>query len=160
MTRTFFQFDSALGVITLVQEGDALVGLCMADHRHVDRADGEPQATALALRAQSQIEEYLAGERTEFDLPITLHGTEFQKKVWWKLLEIPYGDRISYAALAARIGDIKATRAVGLANGRNPLAIIVPCHRVVGADGKLTGYGGGIERKAKLLDLERGLLRF
>jgi methylated-DNA-[protein]-cysteine S-methyltransferase len=105
--------------------------------------------------ASRQLEEYFDGERTEFDLLLTLNGTAFQRRVWAALREIPYGETISYGQLADRIGQPSASRAVGLANGRNPIGIIVPCHRVVGADGSLTGYGGGIERKRYLLSHEQ-----
>jgi methylated-DNA-[protein]-cysteine S-methyltransferase len=101
-----------------------------------------------------QLDEYFAGTRTDFDLPLSLHGTDFQRRVWLELTRIPYGETISYGELARRIGRPNAMRAVGLANGRNPVSIIVPCHRVIGADGSLTGYGGGLDRKRLLLGLE------
>ncbi|MGC1852668.1 MAG: methylated-DNA--[protein]-cysteine S-methyltransferase [Solirubrobacterales bacterium] len=116
-----------------------------------------------------QLDAYFAGERRDFDLPIDLHGTPLQKEVWRQLLEIPYGTTISYGELAARIDPAlfrteveswRRARVVGAANGRNPVSIIVPCHRVIGADGSLTGYGGGLQRKQVLLDLERGLTLF
>jgi methylated-DNA-[protein]-cysteine S-methyltransferase len=104
-----------------------------------------------------QLDEYFAGARTEFDVPMTLVGTPFQRTVWAALREIPYGETVSYGQLAERIGRRTAVRAVGLANGRNPIGVIVPCHRVVGATGDLTGYGGGLERKRHLLDFERAV---
>ena len=104
-----------------------------------------------------QLEEYFAGRRRQFDLPLDLHGTEFQKRCWQELLKIPYGETRSYADVARAIGNPSAVRAVGLANGQNPIAIIVPCHRVIGSDGSLTGYGGGLETKRKLLELEGAL---
>lgn len=104
-----------------------------------------------------QLEEYLAGHRRQFDLPLDLRGTEFQKRCWQELLKIPYGETRSYADIARAIGNPAAVRAVGLANGQNPIAIIVPCHRVIGSDGSLTGYGGGLETKRKLLELEGAL---
>jgi methylated-DNA-[protein]-cysteine S-methyltransferase len=104
-----------------------------------------------------QLEEYFAGRRRQFDLPLDLHGTEFQKRCWQELLKIPYGETRSYADVARAIGKPSAVRAVGLANGQNPIAIIVPCHRVIGSDGSLTGYGGGLETKRKLLELEGAL---
>jgi methylated-DNA-[protein]-cysteine S-methyltransferase len=103
-----------------------------------------------------QLQEYFAGELREFDIPLLMEGTEFQKRVWKTLQTIPYGETISYGELAKKIGDSKAVRAVGAANGQNPIPIIVPCHRVIGSDGSLTGFGGGIENKRKLLELERG----
>jgi methylated-DNA-[protein]-cysteine S-methyltransferase len=104
---------------------------------------------------QRQLREYFTGKRWQFDVPLDLQGTEFQKKVWRALLAIPFGETRSYAQLAAQIGSPAAVRAVGAANGRNPLSIVVPCHRVVGANGELTGFAGGLEVKAKLLAMER-----
>ncbi len=107
----------------------------------------------------AQLRAYFAGERKQFDLPLEMEGTEFQLSVWRELQRIPYGETISYLELARRIGNPKAVRAVGLANGQNPIPIIVPCHRVIGSDGSLTGFGGGMENKRKLLELERGQRR-
>ena len=104
-----------------------------------------------------QLEEYFAGERRRFDLPLDLRGTDFQQRCWQALLKIPYGETRSYADIARAIGQPSAVRAVGLANGQNPVAIVVPCHRVIGSDGSLTGYGGGLEIKRKLLELEGAL---
>jgi methylated-DNA-[protein]-cysteine S-methyltransferase len=104
-----------------------------------------------------QLEEYFAGTRTSFEIPLRLEGGVFEKRVWDELLRIPYGTTDSYGALARRLGDPGAARAVGTANGRNPIAIVVPCHRVIGADGALVGYGGGLECKRSLLDLEAGI---
>lgn len=103
-----------------------------------------------------QLNAYFAGELREFDIPLVFEGTEFQKKVWKSLTTIPYGETISYGQLAKKIGDPKAVRAVGAANGQNPIPIIVPCHRVIGSNGSLTGFGGGLDNKRKLLELERG----
>jgi methylated-DNA-[protein]-cysteine S-methyltransferase len=111
----------------------------------------EDATVAPLSAAVRQLTEYFSGARCEFDLPLRLHGTTFQTRVWHKLTEIPYGQTWSYGQLARRIDQPSASRAVGLANGRNPIAILVPCHRVIGADGSLTGYGGGIERKRWLL---------
>lgn len=108
--------------------------------------------------ARIQLAEYFAREREAFDLPLAPRGTPFQRDVWAALARIPYGVTKSYLELASELGNPKATRAVGLANGQNPISIILPCHRVLGSDGKLVGYGGGIERKRLLLDLERGFL--
>jgi methylated-DNA-[protein]-cysteine S-methyltransferase len=101
-----------------------------------------------------QLREYFAGARRDFEIPLLMEGTDFQKRVWKNLQKIPYGETISYGELANRIGDPKAVRAVGAANGQNPIPIIVPCHRVIGSNGSLTGFGGGLENKRKLLDLE------
>ena len=109
----------------------------------------------LFLEAIDQLEAYFKGELTEFDLKLNARGTHFQNKVWQQLLKIPYGETISYGELAKRIGNPKASRAVGMANGKNPISIIVPCHRVIGKNGSLTGFGGGIEAKKFLLDLEK-----
>ena len=106
-----------------------------------------------------QLKAYFAGELENFDLPLSPQGTPFQQRVWGELQKIPYGDTISYGELARRIGNPKASRAVGLANGSNPISIVIPCHRVIGANGKLTGYGGGLPIKEKLLALEKRQLR-
>ena len=150
--------DSPVGPITLVRDGDALVGCYMDRQRHRPEDDGfGPRDDAAFADVAAQLQEYFAGERHEFDIVLSFAGgTPFQQQVWRALCDIPYGETISYGELAARIGQPTASRAVGLANGRNPLGIIVPCHRVVGANGSLTGYGGGLERKQVLLDLERG----
>jgi methylated-DNA-[protein]-cysteine S-methyltransferase len=114
----------------------------------------EPSVVILAM-AVLQVEEYLAGKRTEFDLPFDIRGTEFQKKVWKELSKIPYGKTCSYRDIAKKIQNEKAVRAVGSANGKNPLSIVVPCHRVIASSGKLAGYAGGVATKTKLLDLEK-----
>jgi methylated-DNA-[protein]-cysteine S-methyltransferase len=157
---TYAVVGSPVGPLTLVASGGALTGLYMSMQRHapVPEAFGEPDTGrqgALLAAAARQLEEYFDGERTGFDLPLALDGTPFQRRVWAALRGIPYGQTISYGQLADRIGQPTAPRAVGLANGKNPIGIIVPCHRVVGADGSLTGYGGGIERKQYLLAHER-----
>ena len=152
--------DSPVGPLTLVADGGALVGLYMTEQRHLPPAEGfgepadDPDGPPFA-EASAQLREYFDGERTEFDLRLFLAGTPFQQRVWAALRDIPYGRTISYGQLADRIGQPSASRAVGLANGKNPVGIIVPCHRVVGADGGLTGYGGGIERKRYLLAHEQ-----
>jgi methylated-DNA-[protein]-cysteine S-methyltransferase len=153
----FTEFSSPVGLIQLRGTDRALSGVYMEKHRH------EPLRPLDAIRdaaplgeAQRELEEYFAGERREFSVPLDSPGTAFQMRVWAGLRVIPYGETISYRELAHRIGQPKAVRAVGLANGRNPISIIVPCHRVIGANGTLTGYGGGLERKRFLLALERG----
>jgi methylated-DNA-[protein]-cysteine S-methyltransferase len=120
--------------------------------------DFEKSETSLIKKAAKQFVEYFNKDRQDFDLPLVLHGTDFQVKVWKALQKIPYGETRSYGELAAMIGNPKACRAVGMANNRNPIAIIFPCHRVIGHDGSLTGYGGGLKLKQKLLDLENGLV--
>lgn len=149
--------ESPLGPLLLLSDGQTLTGLFMNElsvpEGSVERRDAEPFS-----EAGRQLAEYFSRERRTFDLPLAPQGTTFQRTVWATLRDIPYGETISYGALARRIGDPNACRAVGLANGRNPLSIVVPCHRVVGASGKLTGYGGGLANKALLLNLERGAL--
>lgn len=150
---------SPVGPLTLTAVGGRLTGLHMADQAHApsEGADWVEEPEAFKALA-NQLEAYFAGERTEFVVDLWLRGTDFQRRVWQGLLAIPYGETWSYGQLAAKIGRPAASRAVGLANGRNPVAIVVPCHRVIGADGSLTGYGGGLERKAFLLDLEASVL--
>ena len=113
------------------------------------------EETKLILRCKKQLDEFFAGKRKTFDLPLVPKGTEFQQKVWKALTEIPYGETRTYGEVAAAIGNPKAARAVGMANNKNPIGIIIPCHRVVGANGKLVGYAGGMEKKEFLLELER-----
>jgi methylated-DNA-[protein]-cysteine S-methyltransferase len=148
--------DSPVGPLTLVALDGKLSGLYMnlQRHRPPEATFGKPDPTAFT-EVIRQLDEYFGGQRTEFDLPMNLVGTPFQRTVWAALQEIPYGETRSYGQLAERIGRPGAARAVGLANGRNPIGIIVPCHRVVGSSGDLTGYGGGLERKQQLLDFER-----
>jgi methylated-DNA-[protein]-cysteine S-methyltransferase len=149
--------DSPVGPLTLVAHDGALSGLYMAGQRYrpADATFG-PEDPSLFGAAATQLAEYFAGTRTTFDLPLDLIGTPFQRTVWHALREIPYGETVSYGELAQRLGRPSAARAVGLANGRNPIGIIVPCHRVVGSSGDLTGYGGGLARKRHLLDFEQG----
>ena len=116
---------------------------------------GQQDETPLLLEAERQLAEYFAGARRGFDLPLAPEGTPFQKAVWRALLEIPYGETRSYGEIAAAIGNARACRAVGMANHRNPIPVLIPCHRVIGADGSLTGFGGGLDRKALLLTLEK-----
>ena len=144
--------ESPVGDLRLTATDGRLSGVAMRDQRHAPttskewvRDDGWFRDVAAQLAA------YFAGEVQTFDVPLGLVGTDFQRRVWSGLLEIPYGTTISYGELARRVGNPKASRAVGLANGRNPVTIIVPCHRVIGAHGDLTGYGGGLERKTWLL---------
>ncbi len=151
---------SPIGELLLVGDGHALHGLYMTDGRRPVRIDCSWQRDDQAFAAVcSQLAEYFAGERTLFDVPLAMAGTPFQRRVWRELENIPYGETISYGELARRVEQPSAARAVGLANGRNPISVIVPCHRVIGANGSLTGYGGGMERKQTLLGLERGEAR-
>jgi methylated-DNA-[protein]-cysteine S-methyltransferase len=140
--------DSPIGEILLTGEGGALTRLYMSPFEIDPAWDHDPDALAEPAR---QLAEYFAGERTEFELELAPAGTAFQQRVWALLLEIPYGETTTYGALADELGNPRTVRAVGLANGRNPISIVVPCHRVIGADGSLVGYGGGLERKRALL---------
>ena len=159
MTRTHVVVDSPIGPMTVVAEGEAIVGIWMDDQRHLppDAKFGRPDPgdSVVLKEAERQLGEYFAGERSAFELPLAPVGTPFQRRVWDALREIPYGETVSYGELARRIGQPTASRAVGLANGKNPISIVVPCHRVIGSSGKLIGYGGGLERKHTLLELER-----
>jgi methylated-DNA-[protein]-cysteine S-methyltransferase len=151
---SFCHIDSPIGRLTLTSNGTALTGLYMAvASKPLPRtADWVMDPTIAPLpQAVRQLGEYFAGERRKFDLPLYMHGTEFQRQVWQQLTEIPFGETWSYGQLAKRLDNPSACRAVGLANGKNPIAIIVPCHRVIGADGSLTGFGGGLPRKQWLL---------
>lgn len=143
---------SPIGELLLTTDGAALTGLYMQNHKDgAGRQKDRKRDDAALKRPRQQLQAYFAGELHEFDLPLAAAGTPFQKRVWRALGEIPYGQTISYGELARRIGQPTASRAVGLASGQNPISIIVPCHRVIGANGALTGYGGGIERKKWLL---------
>ena len=146
--------DSPIGRLSLYSDGQALTGLYMDTHE--PDGDALPGEGLAPLRAAvRQLTEYFDGKRREFDLPIAAHGTPFQSRVWAQLQKIPDGETLSYGQLAKRIRQPGAARAVGHANNRNPVSIVIPCHRVIGADGSLTGYGGGMERKQWLLEHER-----
>ena len=147
---------SPVGTITLVADEEGLRGLWLSGRERSMAGRRDDKALA-SVRAQ--LDEYFAGERADFDIPLSMHGTPFQLTVWDALRKIPYGETASYGEIAANIGQPGAARAVGSANGRNPVAIIVPCHRVIASGGKLGGYGGGLDRKQFLLDLERGSVR-
>jgi methylated-DNA-[protein]-cysteine S-methyltransferase len=156
---SFTTVDSPLGPLLLVGRDGALTGLYLGAHEKCPSPDPAwTEDEAPFKDVAHQLEEYFAGTRTDFDVDIDLEGTPFQVEVWTALQAIPYGETISYAELARRIGRPAAVRAVGSANGRNPVSIIVPCHRVIGADGSLTGYGWGTDRKAWLLDHEQPTL--
>ncbi|WP_327185874.1 methylated-DNA--[protein]-cysteine S-methyltransferase [Streptomyces sp. NBC_01334] len=149
--------DSPYGPLTLVADDGVLCGLYMNGQRHRPPEENfGPRDDTLFGDAEEQLEAYFAGELKEFSLELRLHGTPFQRSVWDGLRKIPYGETRTYGELAEALGNPTASRAVGLANGRNPIGIIVPCHRVIGAGGGLTGYGGGLDRKRRLLDFEGG----
>jgi methylated-DNA-[protein]-cysteine S-methyltransferase len=159
MTARHSVIDSPLGELTVVADGDALVGVYFPHHWHPPTADGlgqrvEPTADELMGRAADQLHDYLTGGRTRFDLPVTLVGDPRYKRVWDLLPDIGYGETKTYGELAAELADGTTAYEVGQAVGRNPLSIVVPCHRVVGKDGSLTGYAGGLKRKRFLLQLE------
>lgn len=152
--KNFYFYDTPVGKIAMAEEDGMLAEF------HFERAaskltDVNVAETPLHREALRQLEEYFGGGRKKFNLPLAPKGTAFQMKVWQALTEIPYGETRTYGEIAALTGNSKASRAVGLANNRNPLAIFIPCHRVVGSDGKLVGFGGGLDVKAYLLGLER-----
>ena len=151
----FRAVDSPVGTLTLAGRGQRLMHLRMVDQTYEPSRNGwEPDDEAFP-DAVEQLAAYFAGDRIEFDIELDLIGTEFQRRVWAALLTIPYGETRSYGEIARQICSPGAFRAVGLANGHNPIGIIVPCHRVIGSNGSLTGYGGGIDRKRALLELEK-----
>jgi methylated-DNA-[protein]-cysteine S-methyltransferase len=151
---SYTYIESPIGRLMIRTDGVALTGLYMDVPGRNPKPTGEwaldPSAGPLPA-AMSQLNEYFAGSRRDFDLPLRMQGTLFQQRVWQRLTEIRYGEILSYGELAKRVGNANASRAVGLANGSNPISIVVPCHRVIGANGSLTGYGGGLERKRWLL---------
>ena len=150
---THMRIDTPIGELTLIGRDGALAGVNFAGY---DPPAESVEGTEPVLEAAAgQLREYFAGERSAFDLPLALDGTPFQQEAWRALADIPYGETVSYGEQARRLGRPDAVRAVGAANGANPIAIVLPCHRVIGADGSLTGFGGGLETKRRLLDLER-----
>jgi methylated-DNA-[protein]-cysteine S-methyltransferase len=150
--------DSPLGELLLLGDDGVLHGLHMQAGRHPIRTQSSWVRDDEAFAdVRKQLEEYFAGTRDRFDVKMNMDGTAFQRTVWHELTQIPYGETISYGELAKRIGRPDRARAVGTANGQNPIAVIVPCHRVIGANGKLVGYGGGLDNKRRLLELESGV---
>ena len=155
------EVNSPVGVLSIIVSKKGLHAVLM----NVDKQDKKygpllkelkrDDRNPVAMKVKKQLNEYFSGERKNFDLPLVIEGTEFQKKTWRQLLKIPYGKTICYSKQAKMVGDVKKARAVGIANSKNPISIIVPCHRVIGKNGSLTGFGGGIENKKKLLDLEQ-----
>lgn len=144
-------YNTSIGKISIIQEGEYIVKIEFGEILK----NVEIKETTLISKTINEIKEYLNGNRKKFDIPIKLNGTGFQKKVWNELLKIPYGETCSYKDIAIRINNEKGVRAVGMANHNNPIAIIVPCHRVIGKNGKLVGYAGGIDIKSKLLEIEK-----
>ena len=151
--RLYSVYASPVGPLTLSGDADALTGLAFGEV-----PAGRVRDDERFERERRQLDEYFRGVRSEFDLDLRLEGTPFQLRVWEALRAIPYGTTTSYGALARTLGSVSGARKVGAANGRNPIAIVVPCHRVIGVNGKLVGYGGGLERKRDLLALEGALL--
>ena len=150
MEKVFF-YDTPVGKLCIGEEDDSITRVTWSKvpQEYIQ------EETELILSCKIQLEEYFAGNRKQFDLPLAPKGTDFQKRVWKALTDIPYGETRTYGKIAAAVGSPKAARAVGMANNKNPIGIIVPCHRVVGADGKLVGYAGGMEKKEWLLNLEQ-----
>lgn len=147
--KKIYYYDTYAGKIGIAEEAGAITDIVFKT------IDCPVEETELIRETKRQLDEYFAGKRKDFDVPTRLNGTEFQKRVWLALRDIPYGKTASYKDIASAVGCPKGYRAVGMANNRNPISIIYPCHRVVGSDGSLTGYGGGLDVKAKLLELER-----
>ncbi len=154
MATLYTATDSPIGEVLLTGDGAALTGLYMQAGRRKRIDPSWQRSDADFADAVTQLGEYFAGQRREFDLPLAPRGGDFQLRAWEALREIPYGETVTYGEQARRIGHPDAARAIGAANGQNPIAVIVPCHRVIGANGSLTGFGGGLERKRLLLDLE------
>ena len=158
MQLSYIYMDSPVGQLQLVANETALVAV-LWDGEKPNRVRlatlvEDPQHPVL-IEAQRQLQEYFAGQRSTFELPLDFAGTDFQKKVWQALLNIPYGQTRSYREIAEQVGNVKAVRAVGAANGKNPISIIAPCHRVIGSSGKLVGFAGGLDKKEILLNIER-----
>ncbi|ALH94245.1 methylated-DNA--[protein]-cysteine S-methyltransferase [Acinetobacter equi] len=157
MEYAYLEMSSPVGTLKLVAHDLALVAVLWENEnpKRVPIASSVFNSQhPILLRTQQQLNEYFKGQRYEFDLPLEFYGTDFQKKVWQSLLTIPFGETRSYKDIAEQIGNVKAVRAVGAANGKNPISIIAPCHRVVGANGKLVGFAGGLENKEVLLTIE------
>lgn len=158
MQLSFMEMNSPVGLLKLVANDSALVAVLWENEnpKRVRLAELiEDQQHPILLETQKQLNEYFAGQRQKFELALDFEGTEFQQKVWQALLSIPFGETRSYKDIAEQIGNVKAVRAVGAANGKNPISIIAPCHRVVGANGKLVGFAGGLENKDILLKIEK-----
>lgn len=156
MTTMYTELPTPVGSLLLTANDTAITGIYFPTRDR--KPKGRAGSSALLAQACQQLSEYFAGSRTTFDLPLEPGGTAFQQSVWDALRTIPYGTTTSYGAIARRLGDVRATRAVGAANGQNPIPIVVPCHRVVGARGELTGFGGGLDRKRWLLEHEGALM--
>lgn len=152
--KNVFIYDTKIGPVVIMDNGTEITNMDIADN--FNAANMNVCETKLINNASNQLYEYLNGKRIAFDIPLNPEGTEFQKKVWTALCEIPYGETRSYKQIAEAVGNSKASRAVGMANNKNPIMIFIPCHRVIGANGSLVGYAGGLDMKEKLLALEKG----
>ena len=162
MQLVYMYMDSPVGALKLVAHDQALVAVMWdnEDHKRVRLAElTENLQHPMLLKVKQQLEQYFAGQRQRFDLPLDFQGTDFQQQVWRALLTIPYGETRSYKDIALQIGNEKAVRAVGAANGKNPISIIAPCHRVIGSGGALVGFAGGLDKKQILLSLEQGQIQ-
>lgn len=156
MTLLMRRHESPVGVLTVVARGEALAGIYFEDHKHGGPPPARLGDAAVLDATRRQLDGFFSGRRAAFDLPLGPDGTGFQQQVWARLLRIPFGETVTYGWLASQLGKPDAARAVGAAVGRNPISIVVPCHRVVGASGALTGFAGGVDRKRWLLDHEAG----
>lgn len=152
--KNIFFYDTKIGKIAIIDNGNEITDMELAEG--TDYKNINVNETTLIKEAAKQLEEYLNGGRTTFDLPLNPQGTEFQKNVWKVLCDIPFGETRSYKQVAIAVGNPKASRAIGMANNKNPIMIFVPCHRVIGSNGKLVGYAGGLDIKEKLLSIEKG----
>lgn len=152
--KNIFFYDTKIGKIAIIDNGNEITDMELAEG--TDYKDINVNETTLIKEAAKQLEEYLNGSRTTFDLPLNPQGTEFQRSVWKALCDIPFGETRSYKQVAIAVGNPKASRAIGMANNKNPIMIFVPCHRVIGSNGKLVGYAGGLDIKEKLLSIEKG----
>ena len=158
MQLVYMYMDSPVGALKLVAHDQALVAVMWdnEDHKRVRLAElVEDRQHPMLHKVKQQLQEYFAGQRQQFDLPLDFQGTAFQQQVWQALLNIPYGETRSYKEIAVQLGNAKAVRAVGAANGKNPISIIAPCHRVIGSSGALVGFAGGLDKKQILLSLEQ-----
>lgn len=153
MMNYTFSYQTSIGEVWIVENGTAITNLYFPGEK--PSQDAQVEETALLKKAEEQLQDYLTGKRKSFELPFAPQGTEFQQKVWQALQEIPYGETRSYGEVAKTIGNSKAYRAVGMSNNKNPIPIFIPCHRVIGANGKLVGYAGGLDSKEYLLKLEK-----
>ncbi|MFT8316554.1 MAG: methylated-DNA--[protein]-cysteine S-methyltransferase [Clostridium sp.] len=147
-----FYYETEIGKIGIVENGTAITNMYFGD---IIPEDVNIEETPLLKKANEELQEYFSGKRKNFDLPLEAEGTDFQRKVWKALQEIPYGETCSYKDIAENIGNTKASRAVGMANNKNPIFIFIPCHRVIGSNGKLVGYAAGLDVKERLLEMEK-----